>query len=133
MHKLKKMDHNMRFLLGGVLFFFAIIFTVILFSGLSLKMYWERNGTRSTNFTVVLAEGFVGQPLSVYVNDSLLLNEPVNRDSMRLNVRCAAEENALIVVNSVTDSIIGMFNIGKQGEAWLTCEGGKVHAKINGE
>lgn len=131
MLKHKKMDHNLRFLVGGVVLFFAIIVVVALFSGLVLKVYWDKvgNHTPTEVYTITLANGFKGGSYSVYLNDSLLFHNCVQEDSISFKARKMNGDNALLVVNDST-TLVTPFNLNDKYSVFLTNREGAISADI---
>ncbi|MBQ8270722.1 MAG: hypothetical protein IJZ22_05895 [Bacteroidaceae bacterium] len=105
MSSIKGRSANMNFLFGSVFFFFVIIVTIGLFSYVSLYKYWNKPGDKRFSYEISFSPAFAGKAYSVYMNDSLLYTGvPVDCDTV-LRVNRFAEENALLVVNVVTDGV----------------------------
>lgn len=131
MAKRKKFDHNLRFLVGGIILFFVIILVVVLFSGLSLKLYWDKHGEHIIvdSYEVYLCDGFAGTSYSVFLNDSLLFNEPILSDTTTFTVDRFSNENTLFVVNNATEAVT-LFGLGEKGSVYLKNNDGEISAVI---
>ncbi len=120
---------NMGFLFGSVFFFFLIIVSIGLFVYYSLHKHWNRAGDVRFAYEISFAKGFEGKAYSVYMNDSLLyVGNPVDTDSV-LRVNRFAEENALLVVERVTDGV-SIVQLPDRGKVTLSLVNGVVDAKI---
>ena len=102
--------------------FIAVLFITVLFLYLAyiLKRDANKEASYKETYHIELSNDFSGQSLSIYLNDSLLMNGIIPDSIMVLEVNRFAEENALIVVDNVTDAVTP-FNLSK--------EGGKVSVK----
>ncbi len=119
----------MGFLFGSVFFFFLIIVSIGLFVYYSLHKHWNRAGDVRFVYEISFAKGFEGKAYSVYMNDSLLyVGNPVDTDSV-LRVNRFAEENALLVVERVTDGV-SIVQLPDRGKVTLSLVNGVVDAKI---
>lgn len=118
-------DANMKFLFGGVFFFFILLMTIVLFSYFTLEQYWNKPQDTSLRYEFVFSKEFEGKNYDLYINDSLLyVGNPVDADSV-IGVNRYAVDNALLVVERETDlvSILeihekegrGVIYIGKEG------------------
>lgn len=108
-------------ILNGVLVF-AVFIVVILFLYIAFKFKRdaEKIITYEGKYEIALSKDFAGQSLSIYVNDSLLLNQVMPDSVLHLSVDKFAEESVLMIVDNNTDNTTP-FN--------LTPEGSKVTVK----
>lgn len=94
----------------------AVFFVVLLFLYLSFRL--QRNPdkviTYKGRYAIELSNDFQGENLSVYVNDSLLLNQVVPDSSLHVSVNKFAEESVLMIVDNQTD-IATPFNLDPEG------------------
>ncbi|MEG1685484.1 MAG: hypothetical protein RR319_06035 [Bacteroides sp.] len=107
---------NKQFMIGNGILAFAVIFVVVLFVYMSMRLKSEKeNGKQySEVYNIELRSGFIGDSISVYVNDSLLFCELISKDSIRINAKRFAEESALLVVDNQTDNI-STFDLNNEG------------------
>ena len=61
-----------------------------------------------------ITPSFAGDSLSVYLNDSLLLNTTIRQASVKFQVKRFAEESTLMVVDNRTDEVTP-FNLNPNG------------------
>lgn len=96
--------------------FFAVLFITGLFLYLSytLKRDTDRKVTYEGRYRIEIHNDFTGDSLSIYVNDSLLMNSVMPDTSTILEIDRFAEESALIVVNNATDTM-SPFNLNNKG------------------
>lgn len=115
MHK-NHLNTNKQFMIGNGILAFAVIAIVVVFLYLSLRLKSEKeNGKQfSEVYNIELVKGFIGDSLSVYVNDSLLLNSRITKDSLWLSVKRFASESALLVVDNQTEKV-STFNLSENG------------------
>jgi hypothetical protein len=98
-----------------VLFFAVLAITVIfLYLSYTFKRDADKKKTYTGEYHIELTADFAGESLSIYVNDSLLLNGTMPDTSVVFNINRLAEENALIIVDNATD-IMTPFNLSKEG------------------
>ena len=121
-----RLNTNKQFMVGNGIMAFAVIFVVVIFVYMSLKLSWEmEDGHRFLEtYTVTLEKGFVGDSTSIYLNDSLLMNSTVRQEPITLKLNRFAEENALMIVDNNTEKLSlfelsekgGVYRFEKQGE-----------------
>lgn len=101
------LNTNRQFMIGNGILAFAIIFVVVIFVYMSLRLKSEKeNGKQySETYNIELVRGFIGDSISIYVNDSLLMNKKIDKDSIKLSINRFAEESALLVVDNFTDKV----------------------------
>lgn len=120
---------NMRFLFGSVFFFFIIVVTIGLFAYYSLYKHWNKAGDARFSYEISFAPSFEGEAYTLYLNDSLLYSgSPVNTDTV-LRISRFAEDNALLVVNNVTD-VVSILQIPPRGKVLLQLKDGNVTTVI---
>lgn len=120
---------NMRFLFGSVFFFFVIIVTIGLFAYYSLYKYWNKPGDKRFSYEISFAPSFEGKAYTLYLNDSLLYaGSPVDTDTV-LRLNRFAEDNALLVVEQVTDRV-SIMQIPSRGKIELQLKDGNVTTVI---
>lgn len=94
-------------MIGNGILAFAVIFVVVIFVYMSLRLKSEKENAKqySETYNIELVKGFIGDSVSIYVNDSLLMNKRINQDSIKLSIQRFADESALLVVDNYTDKV----------------------------
>lgn len=112
----KRSNINRNFMvLNGVLFIAVIAITVLfLYLAYTFKRDADRKKTYTGQYHIEITTDFAGESLSVYVNDSLLMNGILPDTLTTLDINRFAEEHALIVVDNATDTATP-FNLSKEG------------------
>lgn len=115
MSKKRNNPYKNFMILNGVLVF-AVIIVVFLFLYISFKFRRKTDKVISYEgrYEIILSKDFAGQSLSVYINDSLLLNQMMPDSAMHVSVSKFAEENMLMIVNNQTDNGTP-FNLNPEG------------------
>lgn len=123
-------DANMKFLFGGVFFFFILLMTIVLFSYFTLEQYWDKPQNTSLRYEFVFSKDFDGKYYDIYINDSLLyVGNPVDADSV-ISVNRYAVDNALLVVERETD-IVSILEISeKEGRGVISFDKEGVSLKM---
>lgn len=111
-----RLNTNKQFMIGNGLLAFAIIFVVVIFIYLSFRLKRQQNATRYYNevYTISLTQGFVGDSLSVYINDSLILNQRILEEPFVTEVGRFEEQSALLIVDNTTDKL-STFDLSNKG------------------
>lgn len=101
------LNTNKQFMIGNGILAFAVIFVVVIFVYMSLRLKSEKENAKqySETYNIELVKGFIGDSVSIYVNDSLLMNKRINQDSIKLSIQRFADESALLVVDNYTDKV----------------------------
>ena len=108
--------------------FFAVLFITALF--LYLAYTFKRDDDKAVSYKgryhIEVSTDFAGEGLSIYVNDSLLLDGTMPDTLVSLDVNRFAEEHALLIVDKQTD-IVTPFNLSKEGgKVIIKKEGSKI-------
>ena len=108
--------------------FFAVLFITALF--LYLAYTFKRDADKIVSYKgryhIEVSTDFAGEGLSIYVNDSLLLDGTMPDTLVSLDVNRFAEEHALLIVDKQTD-IVTPFNLSKEGgKVIIKKEGSKI-------
>ena len=108
--------------------FFAVLFITALF--LYLAYTFKRDANKAISYKgkyyIEVSTDFAGENLSIYVNDSLLMDGTMPDTLVSFNVNRFAEEHALLIVDKQTD-IVTPFNLSKEGgKVIIKKEGSKI-------
>ena len=103
-------------MIGNGILAFAVIFVVVIFVYMSLRLKSEKENERHFTevYNIEVVNGFIGDSISIYINDSLLMNNKIASDSARLTVKRFADESALLVVDNFTEQV-STFNLSEKG------------------
>ena len=105
--------------------FFAVLFITALF--LYLAYTFKRDADKLVSYKgryhIEVSTDFAGESLSIYVNDSLLIDGTMPDTLVFFDINRFAEEHALLIVDKQTDAVTP-FNLCK--------EGGKIVVKKEG-
>ena len=100
---------------NAVLFFAVLIVCgIFLYMAYTFKRNANKKVTYEGRYHIEISEDFAGESLSIYVNDSLLWKQTMPDTLVTLNINRFAEENALMIVNNVTDTTTP-FSLDKKG------------------
>ena len=65
-------------------------------------------------YSISLVKGFAGDSVSLYVNDSLILNKTISEEPYTVEVGRFAEQSALLVVDNKTE-LVSTFDLSERG------------------
>lgn len=107
-------------MIGNGILAFAVIFVVVIFVYMSLRH--QRNPKSEHRFTemytISLAKGFVGDSISLYINDSLIANKMINKEPYKVEVKRFDDQNALMIVDNLTEQV-STFDLSREGGSYL--------------
>ena len=108
--------------------FFAVLFITALF--LYLAYTFKRDANKVVSYKgkyyIEVSTDFAGESLSIYVNDSLLMDGTMPDTLVSFDINRFAEEHALLIVDKQTD-IVTPFNLSKEGgKVIIKKEGSKI-------
>ena len=116
-------------MIGNGILAFGVFFIVCLFLYLSFRAPKTEQKVSSDLYTIQIGNSLVGDSISVYVNDSLLLNCTMGSTALTLQVNRFAEENALMIVDNQSDEITP-FSLNPKGSIInIEKENGKIAIK----
>lgn len=126
----KSINSNKQFMIGNGILAFGVFFVVCLFLYLSFRTSkTDKTKVSSDLYTIQIGSSFAGDSISVYVNDSLLLNCTMGSTALTLQVNRFAEENALMIVDNKSDEITP-FSLNPKGSIVnVEKENGKIAIK----
>ena len=107
---------NKQFMVGNGILAFAVIFVVVIFVYMSLRLQREKEANRhfSETYSIQLTKGFVGDSISLFVNDSLIMNKQIKEEPTAIEVGRFAEQSALMIVNNQTETVAA-FDLSEKG------------------
>jgi hypothetical protein len=111
-----RLDTNKQFMLGNGLLAFAVIFVVVIFIYMSMRLQQQKKEERNFTevYTIALMKGFAGDSTSIFINDSLLVNQKISKEPLIIEVKRFAEQNALMIVNNATEKL-SLFELSEKG------------------
>lgn len=103
-------------MIGNGILAFAVIFVIVIFIYLSFRLKRQQDATRYYNevYTISLTKGFVGDSLTVYINDSLILSKRILEEPFITQVGRFEEQSALLIVDNTTDKL-STFDLSNKG------------------
>lgn len=100
---------------NAVLFIAVMAITFLfLYLAYTFKRDADKKKTYQGEYHIEIATGFTGESLSIYVNDSLLMNGIMPDTIVSLDIDRFAEDHVLMVVDNQTDATTP-FNLSKDG------------------
>ena len=111
----KSINSNKQFMVGNGILAFGVFFIVCLFLYLGFR-FQKKDGEQAFQdiYTVCVEKSMAGDSISVYINDSLLMNQTMTDADRKFQVRRFVEESMLMVVDNQTEEITP-FNLNPKG------------------
>lgn len=111
----KSINSNKQFMVGNGILAFGVFFIVCLFLYLGFR-FQKKDGEQAFQdiYTVCVEKSMAGDSISVYINDSLLMNQTMTDADRKFQVHRFAEESMLMVVDNQTEEITP-FNLNPKG------------------
>lgn len=97
-------NHNKMFMIVNAVLFIAVMSVAVSFVWWSYTWNMENNEFHNDKFAITL-EGYEGEDIAVYLNDSLLLKQIMPDSAVTLRVGKFAKKNTILIVDSATDII----------------------------
>ena len=103
-----RLNTNKQFMIGNGILAFAVIFVVVIFVYMSMRLQQRKEGERNfiETYTITLTKGFAGDSTSIFINDSLLVNRTIAEEPFTIEVKRFAEQSALMIVNNATEKLL---------------------------
>ena len=97
------LNTNKQFMIGNGILAFAVIFVVVIFVYMSMRLQRQKEGERyfAETYNVTLVKGFTGDSISILLNDSVLIDQ-------------RTEQSALMIVDKTTDKL-SLFELSEKG------------------
>lgn len=110
------LNTNKQFMVGNGIMAFAVIFVVVIFVYMSMRLQQQKDGDRTfaETYTISLTKGFTGDSLSLLINDSILVNQKIAEDPLTIEVKRFAEQSALMIVDNATEKL-SLFELSEKG------------------
>lgn len=111
-----RLNTNKQFMIGNGILAFAVIFVVVIFVYMSMRLQQQKNGERNfiETYTITLTKGFTGESLSLMINDSLLVNQKIAEEPFTVEVKRFSEQSALMIVDNATEKF-SLFELSEKG------------------
>ncbi len=110
----KHLNTNKQFMIGNGILAFAVIFIVVIFVYMSLRLNSKQEKLFDENYQIVLKEGFKGRSFEVQLNDSLLFKGDIKEEHTEFNITRFAEQSALLIIDLSTHDL-KVFNLNPSG------------------
>ena len=103
-------------MVGNGILAFAVIFVVVIFIYMSLRLQKQKDEDRNfiETYTITLEKGFIGDSLSLMINDSVLVNKKITEEPFSMDVKRFAEQSALLIVDNQTE-LVSTFDLSEKG------------------
>ena len=112
-----RLNTNKQFMVGNGILAFAVIFVVVIFVYMSMRLQREKQEERHfiESYTISLVKGFAGDSISLFVNDSLISNKTISEEPYTVEVGRFAEQSALLIVDNNTELFLRLILAKKEG------------------
>lgn len=106
-------------MVGNGILAFAVIFVVVIFVYMSMRLQQKKDEDRNfiETYTISLTKGFAGDSLSILINDSVLVNRKITEEPFNIEVKRFAEQSALMIVDNATDQL-SLFELSEKGGSY---------------
>lgn len=104
-------------MIGNGLLAFAILVVVALFLYISMRNQPGKDDADryfTELYTISLVSGFANDSLSIFINDSLLVNKQITEEPFVFEVPRFAEQSTLMIVDNMTDQL-SVFDLSERG------------------
>ena len=105
-----------QFMVGNGILAFAVIFVVVIFIYMSMRLQQKQQEERHfiETYTISLVKGFTSDSISLFVNDSLISNKTIIEEPYTVEVGRFAEQSALLIVDNKTE-LVSTFDLSERG------------------
>lgn len=110
------LNTNKQFMIGNGILAFAVIFVVVIFVYMSMRLQRQKEGERyfAETYNVTLVKGFTGDSISILLNDSVLIDQRIDKKPFNFKIKRFAEQSALMIVDKTTDKL-SLFELSEKG------------------
>lgn len=114
-----RLNTNKQFMIGNGILAFAVIFVVVIFVYMSMRLQRDRQADRHfvETYSISLVKGFAGDSISLFINDSLITNRKITREPYTIEVGRFAEQSALLIVDNRTE-LVSTFDLSERGGSY---------------
>ena len=111
-----RLNTNKQFMVGNGILAFAVIFVVVIFIYMSMRLQQKQQEERHfiETYTISLVKDFTGDSISLFVNDSLISNKTIIEEAYTVEVGRFAEQSALLIVDNKTE-LVSTFDLSERG------------------
>ena len=111
-----RLNTNKQFMIGNGILAFAVLIVRVIFVYMSKRLQRDNEGGRyyAEQYTISLVKGFEGDSVSIYLNDSLLLNKTIDHAPFNIDIKRFADESALMIVDNATEKL-SLFELSEKG------------------
>lgn len=92
-----------------------VIVCIFLYLSFSLRRDADKVIIYEGKYQIDINGSLAGENISLYLNDSLLVNETIGAEGKQIEINRFAEENMLMFVNNLNETATP-FNLSKEGE-----------------
>lgn len=114
-----RLNTNKQFMIGNGILAFAVIFVVVIFVYMSMRLQRDRQADRhfAETYSISLVKGFAGDSISLFINDSLITNRKITQEPYTIEVGRFAEQSALLIVDNRTE-LVSTFDLSERGGSY---------------
>lgn len=93
-----RLNTNKQFMIGNGILAFAVIFIVVVFVYMSMRLQRNKEADRHfiETYTINLTKGFVGDSLSLFVNDSLIMDKQISEEPVTVEIGQVLQKKAAL-------------------------------------
>ncbi|MEY8708224.1 hypothetical protein AALK94_12985 [Bacteroides faecichinchillae] len=110
------LNTNKQFMIGNGILAFAVIFVVVIFIYMSMRLQQKKEGERHfiETYSISLVKGFAGDSISLFINDSLISCKSITDEPYTVEVDRFTEQSALMIVDNQTE-LVSIFDLSENG------------------
>lgn len=114
-----RLNTNKQFMIGNGILAFAVIFVVVIFVYMSMRLQRDRQADRHfvETYSISLVKGFAGDSISLFINDSLITNREITQEPYTIEVGRFTEQSALLIVDNRTE-LVSTFDLSERGGSY---------------
>ena len=111
-----RLNTNKQFMVGNGILAFAVIFVVVIFVYMSMRLQREKQEERHFIRKLYDQSGkrFCRRSISLFVNDSLISNKTMSEEPYTVEIGRFAEQSALLIVDNNTE-LVSTFDLSEKG------------------
>ena len=114
-----RLNTNKQFMIGNGILAFAVIFVVVIFVYMSMRLQRDRQADRhfAETYSISLVKGFAGDSISLFINDSLITNRKITQEPYTIEAGRFTEQSALLIVDNRTE-LVSTFDLSERGGSY---------------